>query len=214
MTPVAGRLAGRVFLNNRYHDPTLGRFISVDPLVNVTHDAYGYGHNNPTRYSDPTGLEPGCGLTASSATSCREAHQQEDAVVEAWLGDDNASPAQTGAAVRGTKRGKVVGSVIDVAHQGNWDKIDGNWSWDDVGDAAAGRNLLGLTGDAAAAAVVQSVARRLLAYRDIWESLDIDRSWWDRHKKLLVPIATLILDVVAVVGVSRVKVFETGVSWA
>jgi hypothetical protein len=57
MTPVAGRLAGRVFLNNRYHDPTLGRFISVDPLVaTVTRDAYGYGNNNPTTYSDPSGL--------------------------------------------------------------------------------------------------------------------------------------------------------------
>jgi RHS repeat-associated protein len=48
--------AGVSFLNNRYHDPTLGRFISVDPLVNVTHDAYGYGNNNPISYSDPSGL--------------------------------------------------------------------------------------------------------------------------------------------------------------
>jgi uncharacterized protein RhaS with RHS repeats len=56
MTPVAGRLAGRVFLNNRYHDPTLGRFISVDPLVAVTGEAYSYGGNNPISYSDPSGL--------------------------------------------------------------------------------------------------------------------------------------------------------------
>jgi hypothetical protein len=45
-----------VFLNNRYHDPTLGRFVSVDPIVSVTHDAYGYGNNNPITYSDPSGL--------------------------------------------------------------------------------------------------------------------------------------------------------------
>jgi hypothetical protein len=25
-----------LFLNNRYHDPTLGTFISVDPLVQIT----------------------------------------------------------------------------------------------------------------------------------------------------------------------------------
>ena len=28
-----------MFLNNRYHDPTLGTFISVDPLVAATGDA-------------------------------------------------------------------------------------------------------------------------------------------------------------------------------
>ena len=47
-----------VFLNNRYHDPGLGRFISVDPLVAKTGQAYAYGTNNPITYSDPTGLEP------------------------------------------------------------------------------------------------------------------------------------------------------------
>ena len=46
------------FLNNRYQDPALGRFVSVDPLVNITRDAYGYANNNPVRYSDPWGLDP------------------------------------------------------------------------------------------------------------------------------------------------------------
>lgn len=45
-----------MFLNNRYHDPTLGLFISVDPLVNVTGEPYLYAGGNPTTYSDPTGL--------------------------------------------------------------------------------------------------------------------------------------------------------------
>jgi RHS repeat-associated protein len=61
------RRAASDYLNNRYHDPTLGRFTSVDPLVSVTHDAYGYGNNNPITYSDPSGLEP-CGL-AGNCTS-------------------------------------------------------------------------------------------------------------------------------------------------
>jgi hypothetical protein len=56
MTGWPGRVASVSFLNNRYHDPTLGRFISVDSLVSVTGSAYGYGNNNPTTYSDPTGL--------------------------------------------------------------------------------------------------------------------------------------------------------------
>lgn len=33
---------GCLFLNNRYHDPTLGTFISVDPLVQTTGEPYVY----------------------------------------------------------------------------------------------------------------------------------------------------------------------------
>jgi RHS repeat-associated protein len=58
---------GLDYLNNRYLDPALGRFISVDTLVSVTHDAYGYGNGNPETYIDPAGLEP-CGL-AGNCTS-------------------------------------------------------------------------------------------------------------------------------------------------
>jgi RHS repeat-associated protein len=47
---------GLDYLNARYLDPILGRFISVDPLVSVTGSAYTYGLNNPLTYSDPTGL--------------------------------------------------------------------------------------------------------------------------------------------------------------
>ncbi len=47
---------GLDYLNNRYLDPTFGRFISVDPLISMTRDAYGYGNNNPITFSDPSGL--------------------------------------------------------------------------------------------------------------------------------------------------------------
>ena len=50
---------GRVFLNNRYYDPTTGQFLSVDPLVAVTGDPYLYAGGNPTTRSDPSGLDPG-----------------------------------------------------------------------------------------------------------------------------------------------------------
>lgn len=51
-----------MFLNNRYHDPSLGVFISVDPLVQMTGEPYIYASGNPTTLSDPTGLCPfeGC----------------------------------------------------------------------------------------------------------------------------------------------------------
>jgi hypothetical protein len=46
------------YLNNRYYDPQLGVFLSVDPLVATTGDPYLYANGNPTTLSDPTGLMP------------------------------------------------------------------------------------------------------------------------------------------------------------
>jgi RHS repeat-associated protein len=47
------------YLNARYYDPTLGRFISPDPIIDTTNpisiNPYTYGVNNPTTYADPTG---------------------------------------------------------------------------------------------------------------------------------------------------------------
>ncbi|CAL9627360.1 hypothetical protein SUDANB70_06031 [Streptomyces sp. enrichment culture] len=53
---------GLVHLGAREYDPTLGRFLSVDPIIDL-HDpaqmnAYSYAHNNPITKSDPTGLRP------------------------------------------------------------------------------------------------------------------------------------------------------------
>jgi len=59
-----------VYLNNRYHDPTLGVFISVDPLVIMTGEPYVYGAANPVTYSDPSGLVP-CHLELAGCTGGR-----------------------------------------------------------------------------------------------------------------------------------------------
>jgi RHS repeat-associated protein len=53
------RVGCSVFLNNRYYDPTVGVFISVDPLVEKTGTPYLYAAGNPTTLSDPSGLDPG-----------------------------------------------------------------------------------------------------------------------------------------------------------
>lgn len=51
---------GLTHLNAREYDPTLGRFISVDPIMDLTDpqqwNAYTYANNNPVTYSDPSGL--------------------------------------------------------------------------------------------------------------------------------------------------------------
>jgi RHS repeat-associated protein len=42
------------YLRARYYDPTIGRFISKDPLA--TRNPYSYADNNPVLLTDPSGL--------------------------------------------------------------------------------------------------------------------------------------------------------------
>ena len=51
------------YMQQRYYDPTIGRFLSVDPVGIRTEQVpslnrYGYAYNNPLRYTDPTGEIP------------------------------------------------------------------------------------------------------------------------------------------------------------
>jgi lysozyme len=48
---------GPRYFNARWYDPTTGRFISEDPVLDGTL-WYAYVNNNPMTFVDPTGLEP------------------------------------------------------------------------------------------------------------------------------------------------------------
>lgn len=49
---------GYVFLRARWYDPATGVFLSEDPLVQATGEAYGYAGGNPLMSIDPSGLCP------------------------------------------------------------------------------------------------------------------------------------------------------------
>ncbi|MEU4178313.1 RHS repeat-associated core domain-containing protein [Streptomyces sp. NPDC026589] len=53
---------GLTHLGAREYDPVLGRFLSVDPVIDFDDpaqmNAYSYAHNSPLTKSDPTGLRP------------------------------------------------------------------------------------------------------------------------------------------------------------
>src|SRR5580765_1544688 len=54
--------SGLIYLHARYYDPSIGRFLTPDPISNTSHpsglDPYEYAHNNPIMKADPTGLSP------------------------------------------------------------------------------------------------------------------------------------------------------------
>ncbi|GGN32879.1 polymorphic toxin-type HINT domain-containing protein [Actinoplanes campanulatus] len=59
---------GLINMGARRYDLTLGRFISVDPLMDLTDpqhwNGYNYANNTPITQSDPTGTDPGGGRCA------------------------------------------------------------------------------------------------------------------------------------------------------
>ncbi|WP_274562789.1 polymorphic toxin-type HINT domain-containing protein [Streptomyces spiramyceticus] len=64
---------GLIHLGAREYDAAIGRFISVDPIMDVVEpqqiNGYAYAYNSPLTYSDPTGLyEPGGGRDPRDTT--------------------------------------------------------------------------------------------------------------------------------------------------
>ncbi|MFD4569201.1 RHS repeat-associated core domain-containing protein [Streptomyces sp. NPDC058467] len=81
-----GKSTGLTHLGAREYDPTTGRFMSVDPLIEPTKpqslNGYTYSENNPVTTSDPTGLSNS--TSSCSGSSCdgesqfKESHASPD----------------------------------------------------------------------------------------------------------------------------------------
>lgn len=67
----ADTTTGLTHVGAREYDPTTGRFLSVDPLLETdkpqTLNGYAYSANNPATYSDPTGQGLKCGTPDEAA---------------------------------------------------------------------------------------------------------------------------------------------------
>lgn len=79
-------------LGQRVYDPTLGHFLSVDPLVSATGDPYLYTAGNPTTLTDPNGLEPGCSPNAL-AGACSAEHADQERIRPSYL--EGSTPKQS-----------------------------------------------------------------------------------------------------------------------
>ncbi|MBO1751240.1 RHS repeat-associated core domain-containing protein [Actinotalea sp. BY-33] len=63
---VRDNVTGLTLLGARYYDEAVGRFISVDPVVDLSQPqqwhGYSYANNNPLTLTDPTGYLPGSAM--------------------------------------------------------------------------------------------------------------------------------------------------------
>ncbi|MEU3249919.1 polymorphic toxin-type HINT domain-containing protein [Streptomyces sp. NPDC006997] len=70
---------GLTHLGAREYDPTTGRFLSVDPIMDLTDpqqiNGYTYGNNNPLTFSDPSGLYcDGCSINNPDSAWAPDKH--------------------------------------------------------------------------------------------------------------------------------------------
>ncbi|GAA2521109.1 RHS repeat-associated core domain-containing protein [Winogradskya humida] len=98
---------GLTHLGAREYDPVTGRFISVDPVIDVTDpqrmNAYAYANNSPVTFSDPSGLkfcsDDNCGDGADFVDTNGDYHEVEgdnDGCGGCSGDDDNSSSGSSG----------------------------------------------------------------------------------------------------------------------
>ncbi|MEU6525817.1 polymorphic toxin-type HINT domain-containing protein [Streptomyces sp. NPDC046924] len=86
---------GLTHLGAREYDPSIGRFISVDPIMDLADPqqmhGYTYANNNPVTLSDPTGLRPDgiCGGNNSTCVSDRSLSGVPVTHKESWTKKKN-----------------------------------------------------------------------------------------------------------------------------
>lgn len=179
------------YLNNRYYDPALSSFVSVDPLVGKTGTPYLYANGDPSTLSDPGGLAANCAsVDGGGCHWVRTTRQIKEMRATECLLDSACDGQELVDALVNSHLGGTVFGAIDVANQGDWEKRDGNWSPKDVAAAAGGgENLVDILiqmgadpGVARAVApIIRSVGQRLEDDNKLYEQIDYERSFFERH---------------------------------
>ncbi len=108
----------------RYYDPSIGQFLSPDPLVNTvdskTLDPYGYAADNPEAFADPSGMlnasMGGGGCGSLSLSQCAAQELGDLSLADLLAGGGGTDPgADTGTG--SSTAAKVGGDIADIGVQ-------------------------------------------------------------------------------------------------
>jgi hypothetical protein len=107
--------SGRMYMRNRYYDPTTGQFTQTDPVgVAGGLNAYGFAAGDAVSYSDPYGLCPEDLVKENGKCPGDWSHEEYDHIdrqARLYLSEE------TGSVIRGMLRGGFVRSV-NATHYG------------------------------------------------------------------------------------------------
>jgi len=100
--------SGLYYLRTRYYDPAIGRFLSQDPLPSG--NLYAYAGNNPTNFTDPTGLQ---GTDDAAVAACATAAAYGGAAAAAGS-ETIVVPVGAGGAVTAVCVGALAVAICDA----------------------------------------------------------------------------------------------------
>ncbi|MGW0809090.1 RHS repeat-associated core domain-containing protein [Nonomuraea sp. NPDC002799] len=131
---VEDKATGLDYLNARYYDPVIGRFISPDPVfrqeVPQSLNPYAYGLNNPAAFADPSGLDacdtPDCGdgVVAPSPSKDKKKEKKKKKKGTAIGKTPGSGPPGQGAGRVPTLPDAIVEALKDAAD----DLLNSEWS--------------------------------------------------------------------------------------
>lgn len=186
------------YLNNRHYQPTFGEFISPDPLADPSNPAtlnrYTYSRANPISLSDPSGLRPDTDSKEDLDKwfKRQKGHraQREVYEVRCAIGAIECSDEEMLEQIFRHSHDPLVQlhiTAIDVAHQGDLSKAEGNFSSDDIADAISGEHLreileqMGISEELIEHYIssIQRFATRI-SRNELYEEFDDDIQWHER----------------------------------
>ena len=122
------------YLNSRYYDPELGRFISPDTMEYLSPNSinglnlYCYCNNNPISYSDPSGNLPQWAMWLIGVVVIA-------GLTIATIATGGAAGGVAGFILAGALKGAVVGAVsgalVNGTISGIFSAVDGEGFWSD-----------------------------------------------------------------------------------
>ncbi|WP_234407156.1 RHS repeat domain-containing protein [Xanthomonas citri] len=113
---------GLTYMQQRYYDQDLGRFLSVDPVAAdsvfaANFNRYWYANNNPYKFTDPDGRQSAADRYYGAAVGYMLRNDPEK--LRIWMAGEAAATTEGSQAEQGAAMGQAVGEFVDAGDFSN-----------------------------------------------------------------------------------------------
>ncbi|MBV6860060.1 wall-associated protein, partial [Xanthomonas campestris pv. zingibericola] len=113
---------GLTYMQQRYYDQDLGRFLSVDPVaadsvLAANFNRYWYANNNPYKFTDPDGRQSAADRYYGAAVGYMLRNDPEK--LRIWMAGEAAATTEGSQAEQGAAMGQAVGEFVDAGDFSN-----------------------------------------------------------------------------------------------
>jgi len=112
---------GLTYMQQRYYDPLVGRYLSVDPVTAYSNpvgmfNRYKYAANNPYSFKDPDGRQECRSCEVFYGASVGFMLRDNPEAMRVWSGGEAAATTAGSGAEEGAAIGQAVGNIVDTGN--------------------------------------------------------------------------------------------------